>query len=153
MLDTCEALLSRKRIPWPFTSFCDFKPLEYVQLTSASAHSSTQCSRGPPTCPGTESTSNDPRTDDHKSPMCKKRQFDRVIYHLLTGVFLQVQRGLDKNYRRAKGARPQPSTRADDTNNPGTLNELGRAGNSVVFTGSGRISQGSAGETASDFEK
>jgi len=69
---TCEALGGRKRVPWLFASFRDFEPQEHVPRTSGRAHTCTQCSRGRP---ATESTKKDPRAEERKMPVCKKRPF------------------------------------------------------------------------------
>ena len=69
------ALAGRKAIPWLFTGFCDFEPPEHVPRTSAEAHTCTQCSRGPPACPVTETKRKGPRAEEQKMPMSKKRSY------------------------------------------------------------------------------
>ena len=64
---TCEALGGRKRIPWLFADFRDFRPPEHARRTRPGPTLAPQCSRGPPACPATESTRKDPRAEEQNA--------------------------------------------------------------------------------------
>ena len=64
------SLRARNVSPWFLANFRHFEPHEHVPRTSARA---PWCTGGVPECPGAGSTRKDPRPEEKKIPLCKKK--------------------------------------------------------------------------------